>query len=133
MHAQFCLTLRNPMDLACQAFLSMNFTGKNIRVNFHFLLQGIFPTQKSNWHLWHWQGILLPVSHLGSTNTQIYGSHFIDIRNKQAKKFSLQEAISRLVLYKCISNVFLLSLLFQFCFVKNRRCKTKNIEYVGGR
>ena len=31
------------------------------------------------------RGIILPVSHLGSTNTQIYGSHFVDIPNKQAK------------------------------------------------
>ena len=36
-----------PWTLACQAPLSMEFS-KNTRVNCHFLLQGIFPTQGLN-------------------------------------------------------------------------------------
>ena len=38
-------------------------------MGYHFLLQGIFPTQGSNLHalcLLHWQADSLPVSHLGS-------------------------------------------------------------------
>ena len=44
--------------VAQQAPLSMGFSGKNTGVDCHFLLQGIFPTQGSNVHLWsllHWQ------------------------------------------------------------------------------
>ena len=36
-----------------QAPLSMNFPGKNTGMGCHFLLQGIFPTQRSNPHLQH--------------------------------------------------------------------------------
>ena len=37
-----------------------NFPGKNTRVGFHFLLQGIFPTQRLNPHLLPWQADSLP-------------------------------------------------------------------------
>ena len=50
---------------ACQAPLSMDFSGKNTRVHCHFLLQGIVLTQGSNPCLLHWQAGLLPSSHLG--------------------------------------------------------------------
>ena len=46
-----------------------NFPGKNIGVGFHFLLQGIFPTQASNPHLLcllQWQVDSLPLCLLGS-------------------------------------------------------------------
>ena len=46
-----------------------NFPGKSAGVGCHFLLQGIFPTQGWNLHLWrvlHWQVDSLPLSHLGS-------------------------------------------------------------------
>ena len=45
------------------------FPGKNTRVGCHFLLQGIFQTQRSNLHLLcllHWQTDSLPLSHQGS-------------------------------------------------------------------
>ena len=38
---------------AHQALLSWDSLGKNTRVSYHFLLQGIFPTQGSNPHLLH--------------------------------------------------------------------------------
>ena len=38
------------------------FPGKNTRVGFHFLLQGILPTQGPNPHLLHWQADSLPLS-----------------------------------------------------------------------
>ena len=38
----------NPMTLACQAPLSMGFSGKNTGMACHFFLQGIFLTQGSN-------------------------------------------------------------------------------------
>ena len=42
---------------------------KNTGVGCHFLLQGIFPTRRSNshhLHLLHWQADSLPLSHMGS-------------------------------------------------------------------
>ena len=44
-----------------------NFPGHNVRVDCHFLLQGIFPTQKSNpglLNLLHWQVDSLPLAPL---------------------------------------------------------------------
>ena len=49
-----------------------DFPGKKIGVGWHFLLQGIFLTQVLNPHLlWllHWQVNSLPLSYLGSPNT----------------------------------------------------------------
>ena len=46
-----------------------NFPGKNVGVGFHFLLQGIFPTQASNPHLLcllQWQVDSLQLCLLGS-------------------------------------------------------------------
>ena len=43
-----------------------DFPGKNTRMGYHFLLQGIFLTQRSNLHLPHWQVDSLPLSHQGS-------------------------------------------------------------------
>ena len=42
------------------------FADKNTGVGCHFLLWGIFPTQRLNWLLLHWQMIFLPLSHQGS-------------------------------------------------------------------
>ena len=47
--------------------------GKNTGVGCHFLLQRIFPTQRSNpylWHLLHCRQVLYPLSHLGVLSTQ---------------------------------------------------------------
>ena len=43
-----------------------NSPGKNTGVGYHFLFQGIFPTQESDPHLLHWQVDSLLLSHLGS-------------------------------------------------------------------
>ena len=48
MHAQSCLTLCDPMDYIHQASLSMDFSSKNTGVGYHFLLQGVFPSQGLN-------------------------------------------------------------------------------------
>ena len=55
-----------PWTIACQASLSMGFPGKNTGVGCHSILQGIFPTQRSNPHLLHWQADSTPVSYLRS-------------------------------------------------------------------
>ena len=40
--------------------------GQNTGVGYHFLLQGIFPTQGSNLGFPHWRQMLYPLSHQGS-------------------------------------------------------------------
>ena len=50
---------------ARQAPWPWDFPGKNTGVGFHFLLQGLFPTQGSNLHLLHWQVDSSPLSHQG--------------------------------------------------------------------
>ena len=52
--------------VACQAPLSWNSPGKNTGVGSHSLLQGIFPTQRSNSSLLHCRQILFHLSHQGS-------------------------------------------------------------------
>ena len=52
----------SPARLLCP----WNFPGKNTGVGCHFLLQGIFPTQRLNPHILHWQADSLPLSHQGS-------------------------------------------------------------------
>ena len=52
-----------PWIVARQAPLSMGFSSKDYGVGYHFLLQGIFPTQGLNQHLLHllrWQACSLP-------------------------------------------------------------------------
>ena len=47
-----------------------DFPGKHTGVGCHFLLQGIFPTQRWNPSLLHWQDDALPLSHQGSLEIQ---------------------------------------------------------------
>ena len=69
MCAQPCPTFwvlmdRSPPSTSCL----WNFPGKNTGVGSHFLLQGIFLTQRSNshpLHLLHWQADSLPPCHEG--------------------------------------------------------------------
>ena len=44
----------------------MGFSRQEYWSGFHFLYQGIFPTQGSNLHFLHWQMDSLPQNHLGS-------------------------------------------------------------------
>ena len=55
------VTLCDPARLLCP----WDSLGKNTEVGCHFLLQGIFPTQRSNPHLLcllHWQALGIPTS-----------------------------------------------------------------------
>ena len=67
--AQLCPTLYDPMNYIARILSPWKFPGKNIGVGCHFLLQGIFLTQRSNppfFYLLHWQADSLPLSHLGN-------------------------------------------------------------------
>ena len=59
----------NPWMVACQSPLSMGFSKQEYWSGWHFILQGIFPTQELNLHflcLLLWQGdFFLLLSHLG--------------------------------------------------------------------
>ena len=68
--AQLCPTFLWPHGLQPTRLLyPWNFPGKNTGVGCHFLLQGIFPTQRSNLcllGLLYWQVDSLPLGRLGS-------------------------------------------------------------------
>ena len=61
--------LYNPMDHSLpESSVYGDFPSKNAWVDSHSLLQGIFPTQGLNLHLWyllHWEEDSLPLHHLG--------------------------------------------------------------------
>ena len=65
---QSCPTHWDPTDCSPNRLLcSWNSPGKNTGVGCHFLLQGIFLTQRLNPHLLHWgRQILYQLSHWGS-------------------------------------------------------------------
>ena len=66
LFAKSCLTLTILWTLACQAPLSMRFSRQEYWSGFHFLLQGIFPTQESNPGLLHCRQILSQLNYNGS-------------------------------------------------------------------
>ena len=64
-HVQLFVT---PMDSTTRLLCPWNFPGKNTAVGCHFLLRGIFLTQRWNAHLLcllHWQVDSLPLGHPG--------------------------------------------------------------------
>ena len=64
---QSCPTLCNPMDYSPPgSSVHGDSTGKNNRVGCHALLQGIFPTQRSNPGFPHCRQVLYCLSHQGS-------------------------------------------------------------------
>ena len=62
--------LATPWSVACQAPLSMEFSGKNTGVGCHSLLQGIFLTQRSNPRLLPCMQFLYWLSHQGRLGKQ---------------------------------------------------------------
>ena len=69
-------SFETPRRVAHQAPLS-NSPGKNAGVGCHALLQGIFPTQRSNLCLLLWQANSLPLTHLGGPYTHIYTNKYV--------------------------------------------------------
>ena len=61
---QWCLTLCDPVDYSPPSSSVHGASpGKNTGVGYHFLLQGVFPTQGSNLGLPHCRQILYHLSH----------------------------------------------------------------------
>ena len=62
-----CLTLLQPCGLwPARLLCPWDFPGKNTGLGCYFFIQGIFPTQRSNPRLLHWQADSLPLSHEGN-------------------------------------------------------------------
>ena len=55
--------MSDPLAVAHQTPLSMEFPRQEYGVGCHFLLQGIFPIQESNWYLLNWQADSSLVNH----------------------------------------------------------------------
>ena len=73
--------------VACQAPLSMGFSGQEYQNGCHFLLQEIFPIQGSNLHLFcllHWQVGSLPLVPPGKPQ--------IKERNREIPKIPVEES-----------------------------------------
>ena len=79
--AQSCLTLCDPMDCtpagSCTPSCPWDSLGKNTGVGCHSLLQGIFPTQRSDPCLLHWEVSSLPLSHQRSPCLETFASVLI--------------------------------------------------------
>ena len=74
--SQSCLTLCDCVDCTPpDCSVHRDSPGKNTGVDCHALLQGIFPTQESNWGLLHCRQILYQLSYQGSPKSISLLSH----------------------------------------------------------
>ena len=72
-----CQGLCDPLDCSPVRLLCpQDFPGKNTGMGCHFLLQGIFLTQRLNLCLLHWQKDSLSLSHQGSLTHLLASSKF---------------------------------------------------------
>ena len=62
----------------------MGFSRQNTGVGFHALPQGIFLTQRLNWHLLHWQADSLPLCFLGSPRCAEHTMQNVKLNESQA-------------------------------------------------
>ena len=101
-----CSQLLSPIWLSCNTVdwslpgssAHGDFPGKNTGVGFHFLLQGIFPTQVWDPPLLHWEVGSLPLYHLGQHYYLTWGKTIsisnllTDLPNpiKNAAKYSIE-------------------------------------------
>ena len=75
---QLCPTSVTPWTVAARLLSPWNSPGKNTGVGYHFLLQGIFPTQGSNPGPLHCRQILYHLSHKGSLGKYLYYYYFFN-------------------------------------------------------
>ena len=107
--AKLCPTLCDPMDYCPPGFSVHGISQAKILVCCHILLQGIFPTQKSNLSLLcllHWQADSSPLSHVGSPHILMLRGIIFPIADlrylKDYKSFSFP-----LFLFPCLFPLFL--------------------------
>jgi len=94
VHAQSCPTLCDLMD--CSSSVHGDSPGKNTGVGCHFFLQGILPTQGSNWHLLHWQAVSLFLQCLIYPITNLYFRYCVFHVLKLKKLLSLSSLYSNI-------------------------------------
>ena len=71
--SRLCPTVLQPYGLQpTRFFCPWNFPGKNTGVGYHFLLQGIFPTQELNPGLLHCRQILYRLSYKGRSDSYLF-------------------------------------------------------------
>ena len=85
VRARVCTHLQTHLSV-CDPPLDCSLPGSSVHgifqarilewIDISSMLQGVFPTQGSKPHLWHWQVDSLPLSHLGSSPYQITASYF---------------------------------------------------------
>ena len=92
---QSCLTLCDPMDSSTpDSSVHGESPDKNIGVGCHALLQGIFPSQKSNWELFHCRRILYQLTtERQEVPLRLYTPHNWLVKNKQTNK-QMQDSLS---------------------------------------
>ena len=87
--AQSCITLCNPMDCSRPgSSVHGGSVSKNIGVGCHFLLQGIFSTQRLNAPLLHWQACSLPLSIRGALVATMWGRSKKMVIHEPGSRFS---------------------------------------------
>ena len=67
-----------PWTVASRLLCPWDSPGKSTGVGCHFHLQGIFPTQRSNPHLLHWQASFLPLAPPGKPTSNFNPSIILD-------------------------------------------------------
>ena len=91
-HVWLCVSL---WTIAYQVPLSMGFSRQEYWSGCHFLLQGIFLTQGSNWGYLHWQVYSLPLSHQGTLSGTLGGRKW-EVVLKRRSLVELFKEIARL-------------------------------------
>ena len=98
---QFSTTQRT-QTVACPLLCPRDHLGKNTGVGCHFLLQGIFPTQRLNPCLMHWQADSFLMRHQGSLLWQLLTNK---LHCKSTKWFFLIILIITLDTFSVFSNI----------------------------
>ena len=94
-----------------------NFPGNNTGMGYHFLLQGVFLTQRSNLHLLHLQVNSFRLSHL--ENSLFFLIHpAIPKVNLKKKKERERESISSLILICLLTASFITSVMLKVSISK---------------
>ena len=75
---------------AARLLCPWNFPVKNAGMSYHFLLQGIFPSQGSNPCLLHWHMDSLPLSHQGSSKRKHGKMRFAQMCSTQMSRSRLE-------------------------------------------
>ena len=77
---------------------------KNTGVGYHALFQGIFPTQRSNPHLLHWQVVSLPLDFTGGSDSKASAYNEGELGSIPGSGGSPGEGNGNPLQYSCLEN-----------------------------